>query len=594
MLKEAIFHRPKNNFAYAYNKDTLHIMIQTKKDDVKKVELIYGDPYEWENGKWLTESIVMEKKASTSSYDFWKGSVKPPFHRLRYAFRCSDKKETVILTELGFYQELPQDIANYFCFPYIHEIDVFNAPDWVKNTVWYQIFPERFANGDSALNPVNTLPWGSAEPSPGNFFGGDFQGILNNLDYLVDLGINGIYFTPIFKASSNHKYDTIDYLEIDPQFGDKVIFRKLVRECHRRGIRVMLDAVFNHSGYHFAPFQDVLEKQEKSKYKDWFHAWNFPIVHKPKPNYDTFGFVHTMPKLNTKNPEVKAYLLKVAKYWVEEFDIDGWRLDVANEVDHTFWREFRKVVKSVKSDVYILGEVWHDSMPWLKGDQFDAVMNYPFTKAAIDFFAKQSIGTQKFAESITSLLYMYPENINEVSFNLLGSHDTARILTTANGDKRKIRMLFLFQLSFIGTPCIYYGDEIGMTGDNDPGCRGCMVWDREKQDTELYFFIKQLIALRRTDELFGNQADFRFLDINEKGCIIYEKRLVNRRLIFILNNSDSILRIPTNKLNFNNSRIIEWIFSKGEKLQKEEKKVRKGTKMKVPDLSFRIFEETMQ
>src|SRR5699024_890669 len=192
--------------------------------------------------------------------------------------------------------------------------------------------------------------WGSTEPTQSNFFGGDFQGVINNLDYLVELGINGIYFTPIFKAYSNHKYDTIDYMEIDPQFGDKETFRDLVSECHKRGIRVMLDAVFNHSGYYFEPFQNVLKKQAKSDYKNWFHIWDFPITTTPRPNYDTFGFVGSMPKLNTENPDVKAYLLDVARYWIEEFDIDGWRLDVANEVDHQFWREFRTAVKSVKSD----------------------------------------------------------------------------------------------------------------------------------------------------------------------------------------------------------------------------------------------------
>src|SRR5699024_5658775 len=209
-------------------------------------------------------------------------------------------------------------------------------------------------------------------------------GIIKHLDYLVDLGINGIYFTPIFKAHSNHKYDTIDYMEIDPQFGDKSTFKELVKACHEKGIRIMLDAVFNHSGYYFSQFQDVLEKGENSKYKNWFHIKDFPIQTDPVPNFDSFAFTSHMPKLNTEHPDVKQYLLDVATYWIKEFDIDGWRLDVANEVDHQFWREFRTAVKSVKQDVYILGEIWHDSMPWLQGDQFDAVMNYPFTNSAIE------------------------------------------------------------------------------------------------------------------------------------------------------------------------------------------------------------------
>ena len=253
-------------------------------------------------------------------------------------------------------------------------------------------------------------------------------------------------------------------MEIDPQFGDKATFKRLVDVCHQHGIKVMLDAVFNHSGYYFPPFQDVLKNQEHSKYKDWFHIRDFPIITKPRPNYDTFAFTEQMPKLNTENAEVKEYLLNVARYWIEEFDIDGWRLDVANEVDHSFWREFRKTVKSVKPDAYILGEIWHDSMPWLQGDQFDAVMNYPFTQSALDFFAKGTINADVFAQRISHVLHSYPNNVNEVSFNLLGSHDTPRILTIANENKDRLKLLFLFQLTFIGSPCIYYGDEIGMTG----------------------------------------------------------------------------------------------------------------------------------
>ena len=220
---------------------------------------------------------------------------------------------------------------------------------------------------------------------------GTLKESLNILDYLEELGINGIYFTPIFHAYSNHKYDTIDYREIDPQFGTKETLKTLIEECHKRNIRVMLDAVFNHSGYYFLPFQDLLEKGEKSKYKDWFHPHSFPLKGGERPNYETFGFFESMPKLNTANPEVKKYLLEVSAYWIEEFDIDGWRLDVANEVDQPFWREFRKTVKNIKPDLYILGEIWHDSMPWLRGDQFDAVMNYPFTNHVFRLVASQTI-----------------------------------------------------------------------------------------------------------------------------------------------------------------------------------------------------------
>lgn len=213
----------------------------------------------------------------------------------------------------------------------------------------------------------------------------------------------------------------------------------------------------------------------------------FPLQEENKVNYRTFGFEPIMPKLNTENKEVQNYLLHVAKYWIEEFNIDGWRLDVANEVDHHFWREFRKTVKSIKPDVYILGEIWHDSMPWLQGDQFDAVMNYRFTNAALDFFAKQISTVEKFQNELTKVMQSYPQHVNEVAFNLLGSHDTPRVLTMCQGETQRLKLLYVFQFSFTGTPCIYYGDEIGLTGGDDPGCRKCMEWDSTKQDLDLFF-----------------------------------------------------------------------------------------------------------
>ncbi len=557
---ESIYHRPKNNYAYAYNDQTLHIRIRTKKNDIEKVNLIFGDPYTWNEDGWIFSTKHMTISGSDQLFDYWFVEVAPEFRRMRYGFELMNGNETIVYGEKGFFDQIPTDDTSYFfCFPFLNKADVFQAPDWVKDTVWYQIFPERFANGDSRINPENTLPWGSTEPKWDNFFGGDFEGIIQHIDHLVELGITGLYFTPIFKAYSNHKYDTIDYMEIDPQFGDKATFKRLVDVCHQNGIKVMLDAVFNHSGYYFPPFQDVLKNQEQSKYKDWFHIRDFPIITKPRPNYDTFAFTEQMPKLNTENAEVKDYLLNVARYWIEEFDIDGWRLDVANEVDHSFWREFRKTVKSVKPDAYILGEIWHDSMPWLQGDQFDAVMNYPFTQSALDFFAKGTINADVFAQRISHVLHSYPNNVNEVSFNLLGSHDTPRILTIANENKDRLKLLFLFQLTFIGSPCIYYGDEIGMTGGQDPGCRKCMIWDKQEQDLELFEFVQKLISLRKNVPALGNKGEFHIIESNtETNHIIYEKRSKNESIFIAINNSEQSIQIKIPFLAKNDEVINLW------------------------------------
>ncbi|WP_261132483.1 glycoside hydrolase family 13 protein [Bacillus sp. Marseille-Q3570] len=539
MEKTAIYHRPKNNFVYAYTNKKIHVRLRAAKNDLKSVQLIHGDPYVWDEKGWKNTSSPMELEGSDDLFDYWICEVEPEFRRLRYGFELEDGVERFVYGEKGFVEEDPRDTDFFFAFPFLNEADVFKAPDWVSQTVWYQIFPERFANGDPSIDPPGTLAWGSAKPAVDNFFGGDFQGVINHLDYLVDLGISGLYFTPIFKAHSNHKYDTIDYMEIDPQFGDKETFRKLIDECHKRGIKVMLDAVFNHSGYFFKPFQDVLQRQENSPYRDWFHIREFPIVEEPAPSYDTFAFVSSMPKLNTEHPEVREYLLNVGRYWVEEFDIDGWRLDVANEVDHAFWRDFRRVVREVKRDVYILGEIWHDAMPWLLGDQFDAVMNYPFTNAALEFFAKGTIEADSFIEQITKWMVAYPKNVNDVAFNLLGSHDTPRILTLCGNDHQRVKLLFLFQLTFTGSPCIYYGDEIGIDGGQDPGCRKCMVWDERQQDVALRAFVRKLIELRWSYPALQGDAEFRFVDgAGGKDVVVYERSTDDAKILVAINNSE--------------------------------------------------------
>lgn len=544
LLKEAVYHRPKNQYAYAYDEKTLHIRLRTKKNDVETVSLVHGDPYEWSKDGWTFKQNEMKKSGWDELFDYWFTAVEPEYRRMRYGFELTSGDEKWIYTEKGFIKDVvSDDTAPYFAFPFLNKADVFHAPEWVKDTVWYQIFPERFANGDSSINPEGTLEWRSTEPTSGNFFGGDFEGVIQNIGYLKELGISGIYFTPVFKAYSNHKYDTIDYMELDPQFGDKETFKRLVKTCHDNGIKVMLDAVFNHSGYYFPQFQDVLEHGEKSSYKDWFHIRKFPLKNEDDTlNYDAFAFVESMPKLNTEHPDVRSYLLEVGRYWVREFDIDGWRLDVANEVDHAFWREFRQAVRAEKEDVYILGEIWHDSMPWLQGDQFDAVMNYPFTTGTMNFIANNKVKAEEFVHIMESVLHSYPKNVNEVAFNLLGSHDTPRILTTSGGSKEKLKLLFAYQLSFIGTPCIYYGDEIGMDGEQDPGCRKCMIWEEDKQDRELFTYVKKLISLRKKYPVFGNGGDITFIEANdETNHVIFTKQNSSQKMIAVLNNSDKEL-----------------------------------------------------
>lgn len=538
MEKTAIFHRPTDNFAYLLDDRTLQLRLKTKKNDVTSVSLIFGDPYIWRNGEWQFSKMPMNLVGNDGLHDYWETEAFAATKRLRYGFQLTSLTEETIYTEKGFFDSIPTDSDYYFCFPYLHENELFQAPQWVKDTVWYQIFPERFGNGNPSINPKNTKAWGSEPPAVNNLFGGDFAGVTAHLDHLTDIGVNGIYFTPVFEASSNHKYDTIDYMEIDPQFGDADALKELITQCHSRGIKVMLDAVFNHSGYYFPPFQDVLKNGESSLYKDWFHIHTFPVLGGEKPNYEAFGFVDSMPKLNTANPEVKKYLLEVGIYWINEFDIDGWRLDVANEVDQPFWREFRKTVKEAKPDVYILGEIWHDSMPWLRGDQFDAVMNYPFKTNVLNLLAKNSINSKQFAENMSRVYYSYPKTVFDFTFNLVGSHDTARILTECNDNINITKQVFTILLTFMGTPCIYYGDEIGLTGGQDPGCRECMDWDENNHQLELKNHIQTLIALRTKEKLLANEGTITFVHPTEaNGIFGYKKHNATKTIIVLLNPS---------------------------------------------------------
>lgn len=532
MLLEAVYHRPKQNWAYAYDGKTLHLRLRTKKYDVAAAEAIVGDKYAWDQ---TVTTVPMRIFSSDTLFDYWETAVIPPFRRLRYAFRLASGAESILYTGKGFELTLPDNTNSFFEFPYINPIDVLAPPAWVKDAVFYQIFPERFANGDPSISPGNVLPWGG-DPTTQTFFGGDLQGVIDHLDYISELGINAVYFTPLFEATTNHKYDTQDYMKVDPHFGTNEKLKELVEACHARGIHVLLDAVFNHSGKTFPPFVDAQKNGQKSKYADWFCVREWPLqVVDGVPSYETFAFEPLMPKLNTEHPEVKQYLLEVARYWIEEVGIDGWRLDVANEVDHQFWREFRAAVKSVNPEAYILGEIWHDAMTWLQGDQFDAVMNYPFTNAVLEFFAYQKISAAAFASAIGSLLAAYPQQVTESAFNLLDSHDTPRLLTLCDDNIDSMKLSSLFQLTYPGTPCIYYGDEIGVNGAGDPGCRKCMVWEPAQQNKELLQFYKAAIGLRNSCSALRS-ADIRFVHVGDSdGALAYERRDGSQRLLVALN-----------------------------------------------------------
>lgn len=526
MFREAIFHQPYGSFVFPVEERKLRVRIRTKKDDLDRVTIVHGDRYRHPE---LDTPIRMEKVASDALYDYYESDLDSPTRRIRYTFYLEKGSEGVWYGDLGFSPDRKN--AGDFQFPFINEKDLFIVPEWVKKGIVYQIFPERFANGDPSNDPEEVEAWGG-KPTRDNFFGGDLEGIREKLPYLQDLGVNVIYMTPIFQSPSNHKYNTTDYLTIDPHFGDLDTVKALVREAHERGIRVIIDAVFNHCGSDFFAFQDVLEKGEASPYKDWFYIKEFPVVMKPHPNYETFAVdVWTMPKLRTSNPEVRAYLLKVARYWIEEVGIDGWRLDVANEVDHDFWREFRRVVKEANPEALIIGEIWHDAAPWLEGDQYDSVMNYLFREALYDFFAKGNIGVRSFDARLAKARMKYRDQANYAMFNLIDSHDTERFLTSSGGKEERLRLAAFFQMTYLGMPMIYYGTEVGMVGENDPDCRRCFPWEEEEQNLELKEYYKRLIDIRLNHKPLTH-GDFRTLLADDlRGLYLYARTYRGEKMI---------------------------------------------------------------
>lgn len=514
MLKEAVYHINDVPYLFPISDNEVKVRIRAKRGDAKQAYVLHADRYV---GPGAESAQLLSKVASTEDHDYFEGVIFSDTQRIRYSFLLTGEYgEAMWAGDQGVSAD--RLAAGYFNCPYVSSTWEGGYPSWVDEAVVYQIFPERFRNGDPGNDPEGTEPWDSdAEPTPFSFYGGDLAGIAEKLPYLHELGVNLIYMTPIFQSPTNHKYNVDDYYKIDPAFGTEEDLKRLVDAAHALGMKVMLDAVYNHSGDGFFAFRDVMEKGEASPYKDWFFVREYPVVQRPAANYATFGSEFRMPKLNTSNPEVRKYLLGAARYWIEEYGIDGWRLDVANEVDHSFWRDLRREVKGLGAELLLVGEIMHHSSPWLRGDMFDGIMNYPLRDAMVDFFALQKINSRSFVSRFESNRMHYSDRANRCMFNLIGSHDTERFLTACSrsewgwGDKRekqRLRLALAFLFTYVGMPMIYNGDEVGMSGGNDPGCRKPMEWDEERQDRDLFAFCQRYIRLRKSHSALS-KGEFR-------------------------------------------------------------------------------------
>ena len=424
-----------------------------------------------------------------------------------------------------------------------------SVPYWVQDAIFYQIFPDRFANGDPTNNPPNVEKWGS-DPTLWNFQGGDLRGIIQKIDYLLDLGVTALYLNPIFLAPSNHRYNTTDYYTIDPKLGTRAVFDALLDAAHANGMRMVIDGVFNHTSRAFFAFADLLENGEHSPYKDWYHVNRYPLeAYTPgdAQNYSAWWNFKSLPKLNTDNPKVRDYIMGVAKYWMDA-GADGWRLDVPNEIDDdAFWARFRQIVKSANPDAYILGEIWTVDARWVDDQHFDGLMHYPVRDALLEIL-NQHINPIQFGDKVEGLFDAYPAENIKAMYVPLGSHDTKRIRHKLGGDLAKTKLAFLYQFAYPGAPAIYYGDEVGVDGGKDPDCRRAFPWDSSEWQGDLRIWVQTLIALRKSLPAL-RRGDYKRIHADEKSYV-FARTLGAEKILIAMNlsNEKQILRIPVDTL----------------------------------------------
>jgi len=509
MKLDAISHRSVLTDCYAVNTDDLIIRLRTGKD-VTAVTLIHADPFAggcMGERPWGGVPAAMERGPETEYHQIWTIRVTPAYKREQYYFEITDGSETVLLFEDGC--STPEDafrtgrIPQYFKYPWMNAADICTPPVWVRDMVWYQIMPDRFCRAGKQEKRMPLKDWeDTAQIRFDDFYGGDLAGIMEKLEYLQGLGVTGIYMTPIFLSDSNHKYNTFDYDTIDPDFGTEADMMMLVKKAHSLGIRVMVDAVFNHSGLLFAPWQDVERNGKASPYYNWFFVNREPLPQSmdntEDGRYFTFAFERYMPKLNTNEPEVADYLIARCRRWVEQWGVDGIRFDVGNEVSHWFLKRLNRELKAIRPDLFLLGEIWGDSVQWLQGDEYDSVMNYSFVHSLQNFWLDEKRDSRQFMYAYNRVLSLYPEQVNDVLFNFLDTHDTPRAIHRCGSEDVFFQQLTVL-LTMQGSPCLYYGTEIALEGGGDPDNRRPMPWKRLESGIcdQTLEQVKALIRLRR-------------------------------------------------------------------------------------------------
>ena len=543
MNKAAIWHEATGRYCFCLSPGRFLFRLQTGADPLRAVILHTRDKYLPLSVRDTRRTTPMVKVSSDGLRDYYEAELEFHVVCLRYYFEIVDEAGiSWFYSNDRFTRQAPTDIERFFdCPQNLREEERFVTPEWAKNKVIYQIFPSRFATTEDVPESV----WYQAPISARAELRGNLAGITRRLEHIRDLGAQVVYMTPIFYSHSSHKYDTIDYYRIDPTFGTEADLIALVEKAHALGLRVILDGVFNHTSTDFFAFRDLREKEASSDYVNWYYPESFPLRSFPgKPNYKTFSYFFGMPKINLRCPEAAEYFTGVALHWLRRTGADGWRLDVADEISHEFWKSFRKAIKSQFPEALIVGEVWHHAPDFLQGDEWDSVMNYPFCRAVLDF-AVEGVST---ASVFLGALGFQRGNTHTAAYpllwNLLGSHDTPRLLHLCGGDRARHRLAAAIALLSPGMPMIYYGDEVGMTGAKDPDCRRGMLWDKSRWDLPTYDWYRSLLRVRREIPALTEGAILRQDAWDELSLIRITRELEGKRVTVLFHASQGTIHLP--------------------------------------------------
>ncbi|MCK9536599.1 MAG: glycoside hydrolase family 13 protein [Bacilli bacterium] len=529
-----IIHFSNYIYAYAVSNDELNVRIRLRSKVYDNIKVYYKNLYDHSKNIYSKNMIMILDDGIHSLYE---ATIQIKERHFKYYFELSQGLKTIAYTADGLIKE-PASV-NYFYYPAINDDEIITLPGWAEGEIIYQILVDRFYDGDAANNPKNVKSI-DALPDRNTYYGGDFVGIIKKMDYIKSLGVKIIYLSPLFLSPTYHKYDVSDYYKIEDTYGGTVGLINLVETAHRNGIKVILDCVFNHCSAENELFQDVIKYGEASLYKDWFYIESFPIDIK-RCNYDTFaGEVPSMPKFNTSNPDVINYLTDVAVHWTKTLDLDGWRLDVADEVSMCFWREFRRKVKAVKPEVLIIGEVWNHASKWMQGDQFDTVTNYKYRKWLVDFICG-NINSSMFWQKISGNKMLYKTPSFNYLVNLIGSHDTIRFRTLVDNEKLHYLALLL-TLTLDGMPLIYYGDEVGLEGQVDPDNRRAFRWnDINKEELKL---IQSIGKLRESSTALKKGETIPLK--SDERVLAFRRKYGNDMITVVLNFSNKVKKMKFN------------------------------------------------